>query len=173
MPLHIWKFIKIFVVLICLIAAIGIICAKILHVLNQTDRAAEYSYIASVGSFVYSFSTDEVCEITNNLGEEWRLLSESEYTKLAHSMSRSDYIDRSNRSNLSYEPGEILLDHWNHHILIAGRKVRDILIVGRKVPGEKPEFIVWSKGPDGISGTDDDIIFPYGSFPPTELQERR
>lgn len=45
--------------------------------------------------------------------------------------------------------GQDLRDHWHRPIHIAVRK---------SPADSQKEFIVWSAGPDGVSGTADDII---------------
>lgn len=161
MSIRIRRYIKQFIVLICLIAIAGVVYA-VLHVRNEMKRMAAGSYIASVGGFLQDGITENqmVIEISENLNKEWRFLNESEYTKICEAMSKSYAVDR---GGLSYKPDEILFDHWGKHILIAGRKRY----------GKECEFIVWSRGPDGIFGTGDDIASPRGSLPPEELQERR
>jgi len=47
------------------------------------------------------------------------------------------------------------LDLWNHRINIA---------LGKS--SKYPQMIIWSNGKDNISGTDDDLIVPYGQKVP-------
>ena len=47
------------------------------------------------------------------------------------------------------------LDIWNRKINIALRK-----------PTDKIEIILWSNGRDGILGTNDDLVIPYGQTVP-------
>lgn len=159
MAIHVPRYIKTLIVLVCLIGAVTFIHYA-LRIHNTAKQLATVSYVSSVHAFlqVKATKTNVVIEIGENLTEEWRFLNEQEYIKLAKAMSKLHSIDR---GRLSHEPSEILFDHWNRHILIAGRKRH----------GWKPEYIVWSKGRDRILGTQDDISSPWCSVVPAGLRE--
>ncbi len=134
------------VIVVCAVLAIRGGCF-IFDLLNIGKEMTAYSYVSSVSSSLNKAKAQEVNEIAFDLKNEWRELTESEYKKVAQAMSRYWSIDR---GGLSHEPNEILFDHWGHRIVIAGHKLS----------GGKPEFIVWSKGQDGILGTEDDLASP-------------
>ena len=126
---------------------------------KASRRAATASYVASVGAFIErELHSDLIREITTAMGNKWRFLNRQEYDMLARTMSKSRSLDRGKRS---HEPERILLDHWGNHILIAGRTSDKGTV----------EFLVWSKGPDGDFGTEDDIASPWGRTPPEELTQ--
>lgn len=142
------------IVLVCL-ALVVVLGWCIFSVYNMAKETASGSYIASVDKFLQE-EPNIAIEIATNLGERWRFLNKEEYIKLAKVMSKSHAIDRGRLSN---KPDKILYDQWNQHIIIAGRKLF----------GTRGEYIVWSKGPDKIWGTQDDITFPYEATIPKEL----
>jgi hypothetical protein len=55
-----------------------------------------------------------------------------------------------------WQLGDTLRDEYGHRFRVARRKL----------PVRGFEFVVWSVGPDGLSGTDDDVVSPYGEHPP-------
>jgi len=155
--MNVWKYVEIFITFACLIVGVSIIYVFI-HFNNERKKIKTGSYVASVNASLHYQETSEAREIAGNLSKEWRFLNKQEYTKLAKAMSGTYSCDR---GGLSYEPDRILFDHWGRHILIAGRKL----------PDKNPEFMVWSKGPDGIFRTEDDISSPWQTLPPAILKE--
>ena len=72
-------------------------------------------------------------------------------------ITKLNEIKRQSFDSKNWKPGLVLVDYWNHRLKIAFRK------------GSKKniyEFIIWSIGPDGVSGTDDDIVRPWESIAP-------
>ena len=127
---------------------------------RHADVTACTSYITSVGAFLQrnAKTNNVIIAIGEKLGNKWRFLSESEYSDIAKELSKSNSIEtKRGRSG----PNKILFDYWEQHILIAGRKRN----------GTGPEFIVWSKGPDKIFRTADDISSPWKTNPPEDLLE--
>ena len=49
---------------------------------------------------------------------------------------------------MSKIPGKTLLDPWGNRFNVAVRYYEN----------KQLEFLVWSKGPDGVNGTEDDFI---------------
>lgn len=80
---------------------------------------------------------------------DWRVLNDNQYNRLLASLiSAGLSFDAPSRWKT---PNGKLVDAWGHRFQIAAR---------RKASGEAIEFVVWSAGPDGQSGTDDDIVVP-------------
>jgi len=145
--------------LACIIAA-SLILWFILYNSNQVDKTAEYSHVASVCAFLQENPHNpEVRKIVDALNSKWRILDESECAYLAKAMNKLMCIDLA------------VLDINNADAPILDRWRRRVLIAARKVDGAKFDFIVWSRGPDGISGTYDDIVSPYKSIPPVKSRE--
>jgi len=134
----------------------SVIVYVILRTLTQVKKSATYSYIASVGSFLDERMKPLRGQIVDSLGEEWRLLTDTEYKYVAMVMGKSSKIDR---GKLSHSPDKILYDHWGRHILIAARKTK----------WSRAEYIVLSKGKDGIAGTQDDTVSPRDAVFPTQF----
>lgn len=140
--------------------------------IRSTNRQmAADSYVSSIGQYLQDGvkTSGPVVEMGNDLGPQWRLLTDAEYRKLADSMSRDDRVEGRVARN-SADTGRsgvtslrstrlVLSDSWGRQILIAGRK--DI--------GKSAEFVVWSKGRDGVFGTSDDISSPLGADIPDGL----
>jgi len=79
------------------------------------------------------------------VSDDWKILSESETTFSMQNIRGSDCGGFNNP----------ILDLWNHRINIALRK-----------SSSYPQIIIWSNGKDNISGTNDDLVIPYGQTVP-------
>lgn len=154
-----WRYVRVFLLLI-LLGVAALTLHLFLRLWNESKRAACGSYLASMASFLWDNQQgNSIREITQNLGKEWRFLNDQEYNTLANTLSRESYsLDL---GGVSPAPDKILFDHWNQRILIAGRKL----------PGKDPEFILWSKGPDRVFRTEDDISAPWNEPVPDGLKE--
>lgn len=119
-----------------------------------TDMAIS-SYVASVNSFLQKQLNDseKYALLGDTPPDTWRVIDTSSCNELANKLSASR---RADRGRLSGEPEKIFLDAWDRYIMIGVRYTDE----------NKFEFIVWSKGRDGLSGTDDDIVYPYRAEPP-------
>lgn len=105
---------------------------------REMEDAGYESCIASISSKI------EQSNITENLiGENrnWKILSEEEVIFLMSNIRGGD----------CGRFGDQTVDLWNRRINIALRS--------REYP---IHVIIWSNGQDGISGTDDDLVIPYG-----------
>lgn len=142
------SFILILIILIYLIVLPKLTTVKLM----QTG-----GYIFSVHNFLQKRDIPEVEKITKVLDGEWQFLNSNSYSLLAQAMSRTKNVDR---NGLSYREEKILDDSWGEEILIAARK-----------NNEKCEFIIWSKGPDHIFGSKDDLSSPYNTEVPSSLKE--
>ena len=118
------------------------ISAFIVHTLweNMTE-AGYHSCVASIASKIHKLNSVEVLAANN---KEWKILSESDVNFL---MSQVQGYDCGGVDNQTFDP-------WSNRINIA-LKTTDIV-----------EIIVWSNGVDEISGTDDDLVIPYGEKVP-------
>ena len=148
---------KLVITIVGVSAATCFLCAAF-NVWGTSKHATTGSCLSSVWTCLESSSKDSqaVTEISENLGPQWRFLTDSEYDKLAHGISRDGRFDN---PEVASDPGSALLDSWGRRILIAGRRGL----------GSGAEFSVWSKGPDGVFGSDGDISCPSDAAAPEGL----
>jgi hypothetical protein len=90
-----------------------------------------------------------------DLTTSWHVPAGAEYGSIMTSISKSSSGDNARRDARS----KWIVDPWGKPFLIAMRKSE---------AGEF-EYIVWSRGADGVSGTSDDVIFPRGRELPQGL----
>jgi len=76
---------------------------------------------------------------------KWYILTDAEYDRLIDVLMTKKSF---NPDSPSWEIGYIFKDHWNNRFKIAFRR----LAKGNL------EFLAWSAGADGITGTKDDIV---------------
>jgi hypothetical protein len=87
----------------------------------------------------------------NSFEEQWKVLKEAEYVTLLDLLQeRGASLDACPQCHTA---SGLLGDVWGRRFQIAGRKRSD----------GTNQFIVWSQGPDGLSGTTDDIVVPENS----------
>ena len=86
-------------------------------------------------------------EIILNKSNEWKILSEKETDEILSKIEGGD---------CPHTP-DLAVDPQNNRIQIAARKIDD-----------EVEIIVWSKGCDEVSRTEDDIVIPSGKTPPPQ-----
>ncbi len=113
---------------------------------NKASQAMdETAYMSCLGSVSTAIkNSNELDKFAVNQ-PDWKILSEDETKLLMQNIRGGDCGQSDNQA----------LDLWNHQIRIALKKKSD-----------KINFAVWSIGADGISGTEDDIIFPeYEKIP--------
>jgi hypothetical protein len=108
---------------------------------QESEKAAYESCIASITGEIQKLESAKNLFPTNN---DWKILSESEITLLMQNIRGTDCGGFNNPA----------LDLWNHRINIALKS------------SNYPQIIIWSNGKDNISGTDDDLIIPYGQKVP-------
>jgi hypothetical protein len=97
-----------------------------------------HSCVASIASEIQKLNTTKDLAINS---KDWKILSEEEVDSL---MSQVHGYDCGGVENQT-------LDLWNNKLNIALRK-----------PEDRIEVFVWSNGSDEISGTDDDLVIPWG-----------
>lgn len=78
---------------------------------------------------------------------EWSVLNESDSARVILAASKIHPFDCSRVA-----PGGPQFDFW----------VRPLQVGVRKSSEGRLEFRVWSKGRDGVSGTTDDLVSPWG-----------
>ena len=86
-------------------------------------------------------ATKDLTSKNNN----WKILNEDEVNSLMQQVHGRNCVRSDNPS----------LDSWNHRLNIALRKPKDF-----------QDIIIWTNGRDGISGTEDDLVMPYGEKVP-------
>jgi hypothetical protein len=126
---------RIFVVVGLLTGAIALYIALIAPEIRGANISATYSAAAQIRQ------TLERSVQIENLGSEWRVLSSKECDQLLTALEEA---------NGPFDGGQgVAGDAWGQHFQVAARSNN-----GRQ------EVIVWSNGPDGQSGTTDDIVVP-------------
>jgi hypothetical protein len=130
----------------------GAVFFGVLRLLKTARPLKAYGCVASIHDALQKsqyLSTSSVVILTN----DWRILTEAGYDRAISDLSGSFYIDAGKGGWLS---NKILVDPWKRRYQIAVRRIAQNTM----------EQVVWSNGPDGISGTIDDIVSPQGSQHP-------
>jgi hypothetical protein len=109
--------------------------------MTDADVAAFDSCLRSVHRELVDFASKSPMALEHS--PEWRELDSS---------LRKGFENKTVFHDCSQLTGNELVDPWNHQVRI----------VHRQNPGEEPEFIVWSFGPDGEGHTNDDLFAPHG-----------
>jgi len=120
-------------------------CCPVYFGYNTWQESEEAAYESCIGSV---FSEIHKSEATKDLiieNKDWKILSEKEINSLMAKVHGGDCGKYNNQT----------LDIWKRKINIALRK-----------PADRVEVIIWSNGRDGISGTKDDLVIPYGEKVP-------
>jgi hypothetical protein len=112
------------------------------NIWQEAEDSAYQSCIASVYSEIYKTEATKDLTIEN---KDWKILSQEEVNSLMSKVHGGDCGKYNNQT----------LDIWNRKINIALKK-----------PTDRIEIIIWSNGRDGISGTEDDLVIPYGEKVP-------
>lgn len=154
---HILRYIMLLIILLCILAILYIVwyCFRLNSEIKQVEEISRYDSI--IGFLRNHHNKKEIREITSKFDEDLNLLKECEYMKLAQILGRDYFFDLDENSCV---PDKILSDAWNRRLLIAGRRIL----------GKNPEWIIWSKGPDGIRGTNDDLVSADVAISPTTLE---
>jgi hypothetical protein len=131
------------------ISVVGILvlgCGAMGFIVWRTlKEKAVLSCVSSVHQGIQNLDLTE--KDLHDLTSEWRFLGEAQSARIIAAASKIHRFDCSNgRSNGPF-------DFWGKPLQVAVRKK----------PDEQLEFRVWSKGRDGISGTSDDLVSPYGA----------
>ena len=103
---------------------------------RELYKTATFSCVASIAAAI----NYQPQSTPSGLGAEWRTLADGELASLTRGKSGFDCAH-------SARP---FSDSWAHSLHVAARRGEE----------GKLEFKVWSDGPDGASGTSDDIVVP-------------
>ena len=115
---------------------------------GEWKRAAVISEVASLHSaLVHKTNTLTTADAN------WRVVTEAEYDRCVRQFLDAGFIDTGGKRPAK---SETLRDRWGNRLHIAIRKNHEGTF----------EYIVWSNGKDGVSGTADDIISPSDAKPP-------
>jgi len=120
-------------------------CCLIYFGYNTWEQSEKAAYESCIGSVTNEIQKSEFAKNLFPVSDDWKILSESETTFLMENVRGSDCGGFNNP----------VLDLWNHRINIALRKSPSY-----------PQIIIWSNGKDSISGTDDDLVTPFGQKVP-------
>jgi hypothetical protein len=90
----------------------------------------------------------------------WRLLPDEKYDRLMKELSVSYNLDSPKSSR---EKDALLVDGWGNRYNIAYRQFSDLSY----------DFVVISKGPDGVYGTKDDEVSGNASIAPEIINNRK
>jgi len=116
-----------------------ILCGIVSFVYYQWRLLEENGYHSCLTSVASEIQKLDAAKNLAGNNKDWKILSEEEINSLTSQIH--DYNCSGNNENL---------DLWNNKINIALRK-----------PKDRVEIIIWSNGADKISGTGDDLVFPF------------
>jgi hypothetical protein len=143
--------------IIFFILSIGLFIYSLLFVVEKAkmlklegNKAAVSSTAASLIDSLYQNQV-QIKDLLGSPNTNWQLLSDDKYD---HVITKLNEIKSQSFDTRNWKPGLVLVDYWNQRLKIAFRKG-----TGENIY----EFIVWSSGPDGINGTEDDISYPWKS----------
>jgi hypothetical protein len=113
---------------------------------RKTQAVATYACVASVHAALLDMRGKG---LPVKAGPEWKFLSESEATRLTSLASLIHPLDCR-----GWRGGEPITDYWGNHVQIAMRRPT--------TTDAEIEYVVWTNGPDRVSGTSDDCVSPWG-----------
>lgn len=127
-----------------------------LEVHKDAQHAASVSFLASIETQLKMLSEDF---FSTEFSSDWTLLGETDYQNVAKHLSSSNGVDKKHGRNCI---NSVLKDIWGKQIVIG--------VI--KIDKNDLDFVLWSKGRDGKSGTCDDIIHCPTSINPEEIQKQ-
>ena len=127
------------------IGLLSALAVGIMKVQSERKRAQMFSCLSSVAAFL---AAEQPAASLLPSPSAWSTLDQTESDRLLKSAEPGRCLHGST--------GTSTTDPWGQPIHIAIRSS-----AGRKI-----EYLLWSAGPDRISGTDDDVVVPYGDKPP-------
>ena len=134
--------------IIGILLLIGLLCALaigIMKVQSEKKRTRMFSCLSSVNAFL---AAEQPAASLLPSPPVWSTLDQTESDRLLKSAEPGRCLHGST--------GTSTTDPWGQPIHIAIRSSA----------GRKTEYLLWSAGPDRISGTEDDVVVPYGEKPP-------
>ncbi len=111
---------------------------------NKTENAALHSCISYVAGDLAEHPKEIIKFAPDN--EDWNVINEEEAKKILKNVTFGDCPDPNS------QPKDM--------------KEKNLKIAVKKNDKHSFEIMVWSRGFDNISRTDDDIVSPYGEKPP-------
>jgi hypothetical protein len=114
---------------------------------------AVYACVASIHQSLIDFGERSPRGAGIALDADWRGLGPAEYDQVMSRVKSEGSLDR---GRSYWDEAGRFVDPWGRPYHIAGR-VR---------PSGQVEFIIWSSGRDGVSGSADDVVSPYGAKAP-------
>ena len=96
-------------------------------------------------------------EVFSSADEQWRFFTAEQYDRVITELAKYHNLDPAP----DWDPQSPLLDPWGNRFEVAYCKL----------PGEVYDFIVVSKGPDRVYGTEDDLVSRYETLPPPRIKE--
>lgn len=129
------------------------------HTWQQAQGTAEHSCLASIHKSIASLAQTEPIFITE-VNSQWRALNDSELQQITSAISKLNSLDCGQKN-----PDNFLIDKWSKPLTIVVRRIPNEPLATSK----NLEFMVWSNGRDGVAGTADDIVSPYGANLPPEI----
>lgn len=102
--------------------------------LDEEQKAVEFSCVSSIHATLAS--VDAKSNISMEATAEWRVLTDAEV---------AEYVSKAS-SGRKLDCGDVPTDSSRLHIAVR-----------RQPQSARPEFLVWMNGPDGVSGTSDDV----------------
>lgn len=136
----------------CLVLVIGGVVVFRL-VWDKEVEASTFSCISSISQLLQDPKAPQV-DMPTELKAGWNVLQDAKAQPLM--VKVWEYCDCGGPS-WWWQRARPGFDHWGHLLRVAVRQETD----------GKLSYIVWSVGPDGISGTADDITLMGQSPPPT------
>jgi hypothetical protein len=128
----------------CCAVVVVVAAAWVHHEWREEKRSATFSCLSSISQTLSQYDAEHpISEI--NAASEWRSLDDSE--SLSKMRKIWEQCDCSKSRWWKSQPG---FDAWGHLLHIAVRMS----------PNQRREYLVSSSGPDGISGSSDDIQSP-------------
>jgi hypothetical protein len=138
-----------------LILLLGIFClvaAALVYVkcLESSRRSHVWSSTVAINAALVEElerGNPKLEEILSSASEQWEFLAAEQYDRVITELAKSHNLDPSPKSS------EPLIDRWGNRFEICYRKL----------PSQVYDFVVVSKGRDGIYGTEDDLVSRYES----------
>lgn len=135
----------------CILVVLALVTAYFAW--NTELKASTFSCISSISQLLRDAKAPQVTA-PSDLKAGWNVLDDAQSRLLM--VKIWEYCDCGGPS-WRWQRTRPGFDHWGHQLRVAVRQES----------GEKLSYIVWSVGPDGISGTQDDITLTGQSPPPT------
>lgn len=142
--------------LICVFIVLGLLVSVCVSVIfKKINTMSCFSYVSSLHSFLVHNATSKWLDV-NSVDANWRLFDADEYRELSIRAFESGSLDI---GWAVHEDKSILFDRWGNQVAIYVKKDSDNTL----------NYIVISKGKDGLMNTKDDISSPRKSQIPADF----